>query len=31
MKVMMAAYALTGELDAYYELVINRLKTKAEG
>lgn len=31
MKVMMAAYALTGELDAYYSLVINRLKTKAEG
>ncbi len=31
MKVMMAAYALTGELDAYYELVINRLKIKVEG
>lgn len=30
MKVMMAAYALTGELDAYYDLVINRLKTKVE-
>jgi uncharacterized protein YndB with AHSA1/START domain len=30
MKVMMAAYALTGELDAYYDLVINRLKTKME-
>ena len=30
MKVMMAAYAMTGELDAYYELVINRLKTKVE-
>jgi len=31
MKVMMAAYAMTGELDAYYDLVINRLKTKMEG
>jgi len=31
MKVMMAAYAMTGELDAYYDLVINRLKTKVEG
>ncbi|GIK42825.1 MAG: hypothetical protein BroJett011_66580 [Chloroflexota bacterium] len=31
MKVMMAAYALTGELDAYYALVINRLKAKVEG
>ena len=31
MKVMMAAYAMTGEWDAYYELVINRLKTKVEG
>ena len=31
MKVMMAAYAMTGELDAYYNLVINRLKTKVEG
>ena len=31
MKVMMAAYALTGGLDAYYDLVINRLKTKVEG
>jgi uncharacterized protein YndB with AHSA1/START domain len=30
MNVMMAAYALTGELDAYYDLVINRLKTKEE-
>ena len=31
MKVMMAAYAMTGELNAYYDLVINRLKTKVEG
>lgn len=31
MKVMMAAYAMTGEMDAYYDLVINRLKTKVEG
>lgn len=31
MKVMMAAYAMAGELDAYYDLVINRLKTKVEG
>ncbi|NJO00161.1 MAG: hypothetical protein HC875_41640 [Anaerolineales bacterium] len=30
MKVMMAAYALSGELDAYYNMVINRLKTKVE-
>lgn len=30
MKVMMAAYAMTGELDDYYNLVINRLKTKVE-
>jgi uncharacterized protein YndB with AHSA1/START domain len=30
MKIMMTAYALTGELDAYYDLVINRLKTKVE-
>jgi hypothetical protein len=31
LKVMMAAYAMTGELNAYYDLVINRLKTKVEG
>ncbi len=31
MKVMMAAYAMTGELDGYYDLVINRLKAKVEG
>lgn len=31
MKVMMAAYAMTGELDAYYDLVINRLKARVEG
>lgn len=31
MRVMMAAYDLTGEMDAYYDLVINRLKTKVEG
>ena len=31
LKVMMNAYAMTGGLDAYYDMVINRLKTKVEG